>query len=257
MIISILGDILGSLALSRAPGVYETVVRQALPPLCHALESTTSGQSWIQSSAIDLLCSLVSGPEEGLGEGFVAVLAPRLFGCLQTSDDRDVLQVLLFVPFGSRESSTQICQQSGIRCLTAIIQKDCGQLSAWTDSSGRSGLGNVLMIVVKLLQNQDESGGLVIGDLIIQMLRRAGEAILPVLPELLQVMLGRMRTAVTATFTQVRVPYPTPTDGCPNSYKYTHRALSFHLRCSFTTSGTPSWLFWNRSRWATARGSMS
>ena len=99
-------------------------------------------------------------------------------------------------------------QQSGIRCLTTIIQKDCGQLTAWTDSSGRSGLGNVLMIVVKSLQNQDESGGLVIGDLIIQMLRRAGEAILPVLPELLQVMLGRMTTAATATFTQVCVHTP-------------------------------------------------
>jgi hypothetical protein len=61
------------------------------------------------------------------------------------------------------------------------------------------------MIVAKLLQNQDESGGLVIGDLIIQLLRRAGEAVLPVLPELLQIMLSRMRTANTATFLQVRV----------------------------------------------------
>ena len=98
VIISILSDILGALAESRAPGVYETVVRQALPPLCHALESTTSEQSWIYSSAIDLLCSLVNGgPDEGLGEGFVAVLAPRLFGCLQTSEDRDVLQVLIAI----------------------------------------------------------------------------------------------------------------------------------------------------------------
>ena len=61
------------------------------------------------------------------------------------------------------------------------------------------------MIVAKVLQSQDESGGLVIGDLIIQMLRRAGEAVLPVLPELLQIMLSRMRTANTATFLQVRV----------------------------------------------------
>jgi hypothetical protein len=49
---------------------------------------------------------------------------------------------------------------------------------------------------------------LVIGDLIIQMLRRAGEDVLPVLPELLQIMLSRMRTANTATFLQVRVLAP-------------------------------------------------
>jgi len=52
------------------------------------------------------------------------------------------------------------------------------------------------------LQNEDESGGLVIGDLIIHLLRRAGESILPVLPELLQAMVGRMTSAKTATFLQ-------------------------------------------------------
>lgn len=60
-----------------------------------------------------------------------------------------------------------------------------------------------MAIVARLLQNQDESGGLVIGDLIIHLLRRAGEAILPVLPELLQAMVNRMTTAKTATFLQV------------------------------------------------------
>ena len=43
-----------------------------------------------------------------------------------------------------------------------------------------------------------------IGDLIIHLLRRAGEAVLPVLPQLLEAMVGRMRTAKTATFLQVR-----------------------------------------------------
>ena len=55
-----------------------------------------------------------------------------------------------------------------------------------------------------MLQSRDESGGLQIGDLIIHLLRRAGEAVLPVLPQLLQAMVSRMRTAKTATFLQVR-----------------------------------------------------
>jgi hypothetical protein len=60
----------------------------------------------------------------------------------------------------------------------------------------------VLTVIARLLQSQDESGGLVIGDLIIHLFRRAGESVLPVLPDLLQAMLVRMQTAQTATFLQ-------------------------------------------------------
>ena len=41
-----------------------------------------------------------------------------------------------------------------------------------------------------------------IGDLIIHLFRRAGERVLPILPDLLQAMLLRMQTAQTATFLQ-------------------------------------------------------
>lgn len=74
---------------------------------------------------------------------------------------------------------------------------------SWTDSEGRNGLDYVLKLVAKLLEGQDEAGGLVIGDLIIHLFRRVGEAILPVLPQLLQALVARMRTAKTATFIQV------------------------------------------------------
>jgi hypothetical protein len=87
--------------------------------------------------------------------------------------------------------------------LTLVIRKDCNQLLSWSDANSQSGLDNVLKLVAKLLQNEDESGGLVIGDLIIHLLRRAGESVLPVLPELLQAMVGRMTNAKTATFLQV------------------------------------------------------
>ncbi len=74
---------------------------------------------------------------------------------------------------------------------------------SWADESGRSGLDYVLTLVAKLLQGEDESAGLTIGDLIIHLLRRAGDAVLPVLPELLQAMVNRMTTAKTASFVQV------------------------------------------------------
>ncbi|KAG5638025.1 hypothetical protein H0H81_002226 [Sphagnurus paluster] len=182
--LSILTDILATLAGSPTNGIYEAVVKQALPPLSSAIASSKPTESWVSGSAIELITSLVQGsPESGVGEGFFAMLAPNLFEALGETDDRDVLQ-------------------NGIACLTIIVRKDCNQLLTWNDQSGRSGLDYVLNIIAKTLDSQDESGGLVIGDLIIHLLRRAGESVLPVLPQLLQAMVGRMLTAKTATFLQ-------------------------------------------------------
>lgn len=95
-------------------------------------------------------------------------------------------------------------RQNGVSCLTVIIRKDPQQVMTWTDTStNQSGLASILGFVARLLQSQEESGGLFVGDLIIHLIRRAGEAVLPVLPELLQAMLLRMKTAKTATFIQV------------------------------------------------------
>ena len=92
--ISILTDVLESLASSPAPGVYQAVVQQALPPLCNAIASSATDNSWISSAGIELVTSLVEGaPESGLGEGFFAMLAPSLFACLRTAEDRDAIQV--------------------------------------------------------------------------------------------------------------------------------------------------------------------
>ena len=63
-------------------------------------------------------------------------------------------------------------------------------------------MDKILAVIAKLLENEDESGGLVIGDLIIHLLRRASSSIVSVLPELLQAMVRRMQTAKTATFVQ-------------------------------------------------------
>lgn len=87
-------DILQSLAASSNGSNYEVVVKQALPSLCNSIGSATREDSWVASSAIDLVTSLVRGsPQNGLGDGFFALLAPNLFRCLADAEDRDVLQV--------------------------------------------------------------------------------------------------------------------------------------------------------------------
>ncbi|KAF9078120.1 ARM repeat-containing protein [Rhodocollybia butyracea] len=186
--LSIFPDIINSLAGSQAPGIYETVVKQALPPLCNAIAQATasSDQAYIAGSAIELVSSLVKASTNGLGDGFFALLAPSLFKCLSEVEDRDVLQ-------------------NGISCLTLVVRKDCSQLLGWRDNgsgSGQSGLEHVLRLVARILQAEDESAGLTIGELIIHLLRRAGESVLPVLPDLLCAMVTRMLSAKTATFVQ-------------------------------------------------------
>ncbi|THH01586.1 hypothetical protein EW145_g6890 [Phellinidium pouzarii] len=181
ILISILTDILTSLAGSSCPGVYQAVVKVSLPTLCNAISAAPPGESWVTSSAIELITSLVNGsPNEGLGEGFFSALAPTLFECLRVTEDRD----------------------NGVVCLTWIVRKDLNQLLSWQDASGQNGADKVLAVIAKLLDNEDESGGLVIGDLIIHFLRRASPTVVTVLPELLQAMVRRMVTAKTATFVQ-------------------------------------------------------
>lgn len=50
--------------------------------------------------------------------------------------------------------------------------------------------------------SRSESGGLFVGDLLLHVFRRAGTQILPILPQLLQALVVRLSTAVTATFSQ-------------------------------------------------------
>ncbi|QRV94844.1 importin-9 [Ceratobasidium sp. AG-Ba] len=181
VLLSAITDVFECLAVA----CYQATVSQALPPLTSALASVSSEETWVTSSALEIITSLMQGTQEGqLGQGFFATLGPALFKAIGEAEDRDIIQ-------------------NGIECLTLIVRKDHTQLAQWHDSNGRSGFENVLSFLARLLQrDQNESGGLVVGDLIIHLFRRAGEQIGPVLPELLQAMVTRIDSAKTATFLQ-------------------------------------------------------
>ena len=99
--LSILNDVLHSIASAKVPGVYEITVKQTLPRLTASIGAAHADESWVASSALELITSVARGaPEAGLGEGFFAAIAPCVFDCLQLAEDRDVLQVR--VPFPVR-----------------------------------------------------------------------------------------------------------------------------------------------------------
>ncbi|KAI0789448.1 ARM repeat-containing protein [Abortiporus biennis] len=187
--ISILSDILQSITASPAPGIYQVVVQKSLGTLSQAIGNTPKQESWIASAGIELVSAIVEGAPAsengGLGEGFFGQIGQSLFKCLRETEDRDVIQ-------------------NGINLLTLIIRKDLSQLSSFVDpTTSQSGLDSALAVIAKQLQSEEESGGLGIGELIIHLLRRApGEVILPVLPELLKALVGRMESAKTASFIQ-------------------------------------------------------
>ena len=93
--ISLISGILETIAHFPSPGVYEALIKAALPSLCQALGSSGPDSSWIVSSGLDLLAGIIRGAdnETGLGEGFFAAIASPLFKRLWEAEDRDVLQV--------------------------------------------------------------------------------------------------------------------------------------------------------------------
>jgi hypothetical protein len=95
--VSLLNDVILSVASSNVSGVYEATVKEALPRLTAAIGSYNANESWVASSALELIGSLARGaPEAGLGEGFFAAIASTVFECMRVAEDRDVLQVRIY-----------------------------------------------------------------------------------------------------------------------------------------------------------------
>ena len=95
--LSLLNDVLLSIAGSNVSGVYEATVKEALPRLTTSVGNYNANESWVASSALDLIGSLArAAPETGLGEGFFAAIAPNVFDCMRVAEDRDVLHVRIY-----------------------------------------------------------------------------------------------------------------------------------------------------------------
>lgn len=88
--------------------------------------------------------------------------------------------------------------------LTLVVRKDASQILSWTDGQNQTGLTNVLSVIGRVLTpSEHDTGGLVVGDLIIHLLRNSGDSIVPSLPDLIRALVNRMTTAKTVTLSQV------------------------------------------------------
>jgi hypothetical protein len=74
------------------------------------------------------------------------------------------------------------------------------------DASGRSGLDAILAVLARLIDPSfSESAGLCVGDLVLHLLRNAGQHLTKTVPSLLDALARRIAVAQSTIFTQVRM----------------------------------------------------
>ncbi|KAG0311531.1 hypothetical protein BGZ99_010110, partial [Dissophora globulifera] len=175
-------DLFDTLAANQY--IHPALNARAMPVLASMI-STENPDSPMVSSAVDLLKSLVQGASSPLPPNYVAQFFHGLMSVLLTTDDRDILQ-------------------SGQECLTIVVQKDVQQIAEWRDAaSGKTGLELIIQFIAKLLDpSQTESAALFVGELISKLIKKGGDLVSPILPELLNAVTLRLTEAKLPTFIQ-------------------------------------------------------
>ncbi|CAG8581226.1 3908_t:CDS:10 [Cetraspora pellucida] len=167
--------------LSSNVNAHSSFQARALPPLANILINNTD--SAVTASAIDLIASLVKGGPSPLPSPYIEHVFPPLIHLMLTTEDRSILQ-------------------NGEICLKYFVQKDCARIAEWTDVSGKTGLDYVIQFIAKSLQPTESESATFFGDLVVKLIEKAGNRLLPVLPELLRAVAVKLESARTATFIQ-------------------------------------------------------
>ncbi|PWN46726.1 ARM repeat-containing protein [Violaceomyces palustris] len=199
ILLSVVSDLLESLASSKSSIISRVVVERSLPILSAAIvdslkeeEEEEEEPSALAESAVELTLAVLQGAKADHLQGVVGVLCPNLFRVLRKSKDRDVIQ-------------------NGLECLTLLVKKSHLELfsidSALLEEGEQVPRKEAMQIIMEILARQlgpeePESGGLAVGKLVVSLLRKSSERVLPYLEPLLQAMVKRLATAKTASFCQ-------------------------------------------------------
>ncbi|KDN45921.1 ARM repeat-containing protein [Tilletiaria anomala UBC 951] len=193
----VIQDLLEALSGRVSTSVGTIVVRASLPQLVGTLDATSSVAQASVAAGFDALALAASGAQTivavlrganatALRETDAAsTLLPGLTASLTASDDRQLLQ-------------------SAVTALTLLLSKTPAQVLSWHHATGRSAMQIFLVVIGKLLDPSDEgeSGGLVLGGLLLSLLRKGGDLLGPHLPELVQAMVARLASAQTTSLSQ-------------------------------------------------------
>lgn len=98
------------------------------------------------------------------------------------------------------------------------------------DASGRSGLDAILAVLARLIDPSfSESAGLCVGDLVLHLLRNAGQHLTKTVPSLLDALARRIAVAQSTIFTQVYMYDPRSTSNQSAKWPLTPADVVFTL----------------------------
>ncbi|KAI8619957.1 armadillo-type protein, partial [Chytriomyces sp. MP71] len=169
--------------LSKNSVMFEALQARLLPPLCTTVADADlmREQTSIYSSTLILLGVLVRACPAPLPASYMTSVFPPLIQAMMVSEENAILQ-------------------EGQDCLSSLVLKDMPAILNWSDGA-KNGLGYILDIVARLIRpDSDQSSCLYVGRLITALIKKAGEDLRPVLPNLLTAIIHRL---ATATYTQL------------------------------------------------------
>ncbi|CAJ0633645.1 1007_t:CDS:10, partial [Entrophospora sp. SA101] len=171
-------------SISETLSINSTFIERALPALANIIMNPTIDSSHTES-AIDLITSLIRGTTiSPLPFVYIQHIFPPLIHLMLTTEERSILQ-------------------SGEICLRYLVQKGCSQISEWTDNIGKSGLSYLIDYIAKSLQPIEGESAAFLGDLVVILIKKAGDKLNPVLPDLLKAVALKLDSAKTTTSIQV------------------------------------------------------
>jgi hypothetical protein len=175
-------NLFGGLTALDSPAAHQVVFHSVIPSLSTALIVTEAEQEHLPAAALEIIDNILTNAKTPLDEKAYAHVGPPLLTLLERTESRSITQ-------------------EGLEVLASFVKKGCHQILA----SPQHGIQHVFAVIARVLRPEAaEAGGLFVGDLIVHLLREAGESVMPVLPELLRTLILRLDGASTAGFSQVR-----------------------------------------------------
>ncbi|WOO82150.1 Importin-9 [Vanrija pseudolonga] len=182
---AIVEEVVDGIAASSSPAVVSTLVSFFAPKLAELIITPVTDETvYVPGEAVQLANALIKPRGGPLEAELIATVTVAVMTCLQQTDDMDVIQ-------------------HGMIHLTLVVRKDCEKLIQWHDADGSNGIARIFALLGRFLAPTfSESGGIFVGDLIMHLFRKAGQAIAPVLGDLLRAVVNRLATAQLSSFIQ-------------------------------------------------------
>ncbi|KAL2916357.1 hypothetical protein HK105_204113 [Polyrhizophydium stewartii] len=207
VMIDTIQDLISTMAASKSTAFQERM----LPHLAKGISQETLQQS-PETTTLTLIETMLRKVPDPFPSIYVTELFPRTVHLVLVAGDSALLQ-------------------NGGEVIKLLVQRDFAGLSAWTDGT-TSGIEYTMRFIAKLLDPaQSESAAVFVGELVTKLIQKArlracfctsilspadttnridmwpqsGDALLPVLPELLHAVVRRLESARMPTFVQTLV----------------------------------------------------